>query len=125
MTKKTVKIYKIRDKSTGLFSKGGTSTYSIWSKDGKSWSNIGHVKNHLNQFIRSGSVSHDYPYDNAEIVEVEVNYDECFKTDVESLMTKIVKSKKEAEEEYDARMKAWKEEKERKLLESLKIKYES
>jgi hypothetical protein len=118
------KIYKIRDKSTGLFSKGGTSTYNLWTKEGKSWSNIGHIKNHINQFLNKGVKSKHYPYDNAEIVEIEVNYDECFKTDVEHLTKKLIENKKEAEEEYNQRMKRWKEEKERELLKSLKEKYE-
>ena len=40
-----MKVYKIRDKRTGLFSTGGTSPR--WTTVGKSWSCIGHVKCHL------------------------------------------------------------------------------
>jgi len=43
-----MKIYKIRRKSDGLFSTGGM--VPKWSKTGKTWNQIGHFKNHLNQF---------------------------------------------------------------------------
>lgn len=124
MPKKTHKIYKIRDKVTGLFSKGGMNGHGIWSEQGKAWTNIGHIKNHLNQYLNKGVKAYDYPYENAEIVEIEVNYDECFKIDVDSLTTKLIKNKKEAEAEYERRMKLWREEKEKALLKELKEKYE-
>lgn len=38
-------IFKIRQKSTGLFSSGGASPK--FTKMGKSWQSLGHVKNHL------------------------------------------------------------------------------
>jgi hypothetical protein len=41
-------VYKIRRKSDGLFSTGGMSPN--WSKTGKTWNAIGHLKNHLHQF---------------------------------------------------------------------------
>jgi len=44
-----MKVYKIRDKNTGLFSTGGTQP--DWNKEGKTWMSIGHIKNHLHQFI--------------------------------------------------------------------------
>lgn len=44
-----IKIFKITDTKTGLFSSGGIGPG--WSKRGKTWNNIGHVKNHLRQFI--------------------------------------------------------------------------
>jgi hypothetical protein len=41
--------YKIRDPKTGLFQTGGTSFHggARWSKRGKTWSTIGHLKQHL------------------------------------------------------------------------------
>jgi len=49
-------IYKIRNKKTGLFSKGGSdclqSDYG-WSKSGKSWTGMGPLKNHLAQYVGS------------------------------------------------------------------------
>lgn len=38
-------VYKIRRKSDGLFSTGGTSP--SFSKTGKTWGTIGHLKSHL------------------------------------------------------------------------------
>ena len=38
-------MFKIRDKQTGLFSTGGT--YPDFTKDGKVWGQIGHIKSHL------------------------------------------------------------------------------
>lgn len=58
---KEVKMYKIRN-SKGLFSTGGMSP--SFSKVGKIWSNIGHVKNHLNTGVDISV------YDDCELVEV-------------------------------------------------------
>lgn len=58
--------FKIRDRATGLYSTGGSTPR--WSKRGKVWTNIGHVKLHLQQLWRDES----YP-ETAEVVEfVEV-----------------------------------------------------
>ena len=124
MAKEIHKIYKIRDKATGLFSRGGSYGHGVWSKTGKSWGNIGHIKNHLNQYMRRGAKASDYPYDNAEIIEIELDYDKCYKEDVNSLFTSMAKTKKEADEEYRKRVAYWKELEEKKLLAALKIKYE-
>lgn len=60
-----MKVYKIRDEN-GLYSTGGMEP--DFTKGGKTWSNIGHVKNHLRQFIDSRRLE---VYANAEIVVVE------------------------------------------------------
>lgn len=44
----TNKVYKIRRKSDGLFSKGGN--YVWFSKEGKTWSSLRNLKLHLSQF---------------------------------------------------------------------------
>lgn len=125
MAKKEVhKIYKIRDKKTGLFSRGGSYGHGVWSKTGKSWGNIGHIKNHLNQYIDRGAKARDYPYEDAEIIEIELDYDKCYKEEVETLFNKQIENKKEAEDEYKKRVALWKEAEEKKLLASLKAKYE-
>jgi len=71
-----MKVYKIRDKDTGLYALGGI--YGGWNKTGKSWSTIGNLKGHLAMF--EGSYN---KYSNAEVVEIEVNYDECNKYDID------------------------------------------
>lgn len=43
--------YKIRNKKTGLFSKGGHAYGDLnFDETGKIWKTIGHVKNHLNMY---------------------------------------------------------------------------
>lgn len=44
-----LKAYKIINETTGLFSTGGL--LPRWTKRGKTWSQINHVKAHLRQFI--------------------------------------------------------------------------
>ena len=48
-----IKLYKIYNPTTGKYSKGGTSspnedTRYFWSKKGKTWNELRHVKLHLN-----------------------------------------------------------------------------
>jgi len=43
-----MKMYKIRDIKTGLFSSGGM--YPSWSKNGKIWSTLGKMSSHLKYF---------------------------------------------------------------------------
>lgn len=50
--KETLKFYKIRDLNTGLFSTGGLNPN--WTKKGKVWNNIGHVKASLVGFNKMG-----------------------------------------------------------------------
>lgn len=60
-----MKVFRIRDKN-GLYSTGGQSP--DFTKGGKTWSNLGHVKSHLRQFIGSSNLE---IYADAEIVCVE------------------------------------------------------
>lgn len=60
-----MQVFRIRD-SNGLYSTGGTRPQ--FTKGGKTWSNIGHVKSHLRQFINSRDLE---LYKDAEIVCVE------------------------------------------------------
>ena len=55
-------FYKIRDKRTGLFKEGGH--WPRWSKKGKEWTSVGHVKQHLSQFP-----ANKIDWDNWEMVE--------------------------------------------------------
>lgn len=64
--------YKIRDKSTGLFSTGGY--HPRWLKTGKVWKRKGALSNHFNliQEYNPRRGSRD-PYFDAEIVEYSVS----------------------------------------------------
>lgn len=84
------KLWKIRNKETGQFSKGGHNNERfIWTKGGKTWSNIGHVKNHLRTFMKGNELDRYYPYHNAEIVEIEVDYNECGTVDVDKFIEEM------------------------------------
>lgn len=54
--------YKIRNKKTGLFREGGM--FAKWTKHGKEWTCIGHLKNHLSLFP-----ANKIDWDNWEVVE--------------------------------------------------------
>ena len=63
-------VWKIRQKSTRLFSVGGNlhRGFRAWSKKGKSWNQLNHLKNHLNlnvEFYRECQ-------DDIEIVKLEM-----------------------------------------------------
>ena len=61
-------VFMIQNKE-GLFSTGGSSPR--FTKKGKAWTNIGHLKNHLNMFIDyMGRVPH-YPYSGCKLVTLE------------------------------------------------------
>ena len=45
-------IYKIRNKVTGLWSKGGS--YPRWGNPGKTWLTIGQLRTHITSVINSG-----------------------------------------------------------------------
>lgn len=47
-----MKIYKIRNKNTGLFSLGSSHVTETkeWNKNGKTWLKINHLKTHLRQY---------------------------------------------------------------------------
>jgi hypothetical protein len=69
------KAYKIRRKSDGLFSSGGTDP--DFNRQGKTWSCIGHLKNHLKQFYSyhwqtKGGDWRLEMYKDCEIVEYEI-----------------------------------------------------
>lgn len=118
------KVFKIMNKDTGQFSKGGSGgTDNIWTKHGKSWGNIGHVKAHLNTYMYGGR-NERYPYDNAVIIEVEFNPEECYSIPVNELFDEMVLSKQEQQAKQEQRYKDWEEKKERALLAQLKAKYD-
>jgi hypothetical protein len=69
----TKSSYKIRQKSTGLYSTGGY--WPKFTKNGKTWSGSGPLKNHLKltQEPYSGSRKNPYtPVEDFEIVELVV-----------------------------------------------------
>lgn len=120
-----IKAWKIRNIETGEFSSGGTSAWRIWTKGGKTWTNIGHIKSHLTAWIdHNEGYRRDYPYHNAEIIEVEIDLDDCFAYPVSDLVNEMKEKKAEKAKKEDEIYKKWVERQERKKLEELKKKYE-
>jgi len=115
-----MRVYKIIDRETGLFSSGGSGS-NPWTKTGKSWSTIGHIKSHLNMHDKN---SKHYPYRNACIIEVEINYDDCYKYPVDDIMDEIQLNKEEQKRIRRERNERWIRESELRKLEELKEKYE-
>jgi len=69
-----MKIYRIRDTATGLFSKGGMDANQSkwqWGKTGKVWKGLGPLRLHLNQFLVGGDGKPGIP-STWEVIEYEL-----------------------------------------------------
>ena len=89
-----MKIFKIRDTETGLFSMGGSCPR--WSKKGKTWTNIGHVKTHirgLNKFYIKN-------VDHWEVIEYELVETSVSTVSVQSIVDEITRRHREDELAY-------------------------
>lgn len=60
-------LYRIRDKNTGLYSKGGSPPE--WGKIGKVWVALHHLNAHLSMIKEYGGID---SYNNAEIIVLDV-----------------------------------------------------
>lgn len=74
-----MKVYKIKN-NKGLFSTGGM--YPNFTKHGKAWSHLGHVKLHLNQVVRAGR------YDDCVVVVYELIEEEKESFPIAEIMNK-------------------------------------
>ena len=106
-------VYKIRRKSDGLFSTGGTSP--TFTKKGKAWSGKGPLHLHLSQF-NNGRV-----YEGCEIVGFE--YVEAGTRDVQEAFNDLKKAHEKKEAAYLERVQKDREERDRAQLRSLRAKY--
>lgn len=86
-----MKVYKIRDQN-GLYSTGGQSPE--FNKNGKTWNNIGHVKNHLRQFFDRTNYRRNRSelYDNAEIIAIEISETEIEKHSVQDMIIQMLET---------------------------------
>jgi hypothetical protein len=63
-----IRIYRIRQRSTGLWSSGGSDPK--FGKRGKTWDQIGHLSSHMTSLLDSqGRKAITNVYDDAEVVE--------------------------------------------------------
>ena len=80
-----MKVYRIRDKD-GRYSSGGQDP--DFTKSGKTWANIGHVKNHIRQFMGRYRISEIY--NDAEIVEIEVEEKDLKTININDIMIEML-----------------------------------
>jgi hypothetical protein len=113
-----MKIYKIRRKSDGLFSLGGSSP--MFNGKGKSWSKLHHITTHLGALC---SYIDDTIYKECEVVEFEITETETKTTDMKSILGDHRRKIKEKEEEQEKRYKERIKNNELKQLKELKQKY--
>ena len=106
-------VYKIRHKTTGLFSTGGCSP--SWTKKGKMWTTKAALSNHLG--LVGGGVYKDAELLSFEVVEVLVDT-----LSLEDINEARLKRKEEREAVYQARVEEWK--REQRLAEYEKLKKE-
>jgi hypothetical protein len=93
-----MKIFKIRDTATGLFSMGGHSPR--WTKKGKAWTNIGHVKNHINNLSRHVIKNVDH----WEVVEYELVETTVGSVSVQTIVEENLRKEREKELEQQQRL---------------------
>jgi hypothetical protein len=106
-------IYRIRNKQLGLYSKGGA--FPSWSKKGKIWKNIGHLKVHLKNVMARGSYR---SFDNWIVESYEVKETQVSAIPAEHYFNEILRLRKEAEEELQ-KQKNFQEETKKKVLSRL------
>jgi hypothetical protein len=110
-------VYKIRRKTDGLFSKGGSTP--SFNKDGKVWKQRGHLTNHLNQ-IHNRSV-----YGDCEIIVYKL--EEVQQGDgisIDGYLDEREQKKRDEENERNLRYEAMRKEQRRKEYEALKAEFE-
>ncbi len=101
--------YVIVDPATGLFSSGGMSPK--FKKRGKVWANIGHLKNHLAQFVYQYYREKEYtivkaaePYRKAKVYDI-VSNKELF--DVWEYLEELAARKTKERAEWQAEHDEW------------------
>ena len=107
-------VFKIRRKSDGLFSTGGTGPQ--WSKKGKMWTGRGPLSNHL-ALVRANS------YTDAELITYELVEQIIDVESLEDVNDRRLLNKQQREEARQARIQAWKDETEQREYNRLKAKY--
>jgi len=114
-------VYAIRRRSDGLFSTGGSSPK--FTKKGKRWSTIGHVKAHLSMFVGFG-YDNSSVYAGCELVAFEISTVETEKIAMEQLMETYFQERKEREQLRRLEYQRQKTVAEIRKLAELKAKYE-
>lgn len=90
-------IYKIQNQKTGEF-----ATAQDWSKQGKSWNHMAHVRRHLSDTCRNHGIN---KYQNSEIVTYAMI--EISRTPMSSLINETFEASKERERRKIIEAKKW------------------
>lgn len=88
-----ITVFKIRSKTTGMFSTGGQSPG--WSKKGKTWNQRGHVSTHLSGLYRTGRET--YRDNQAEVVECVIREENVGVTPVSEWISAVEQRKADKE----------------------------
>ena len=104
-------VYKIRNKTTGLFSTGGA--WPNWSKKGKLWTGLGPLANHL-------GLVRDNAYKDAELVTFELIEQIVDVQTIAEANENRIQRKKDREDARQARRDALRLERDRAEYERLK-----
>jgi hypothetical protein len=92
-------IYRIKNIKTGLYSCGGYGS-ARWSKAGKIWKNIGHVKSHLNNVVpRKSYMSNDV--ENWFLESYELKESLISSTGIKSFIQEIENREKEKQQNIE------------------------
>jgi hypothetical protein len=69
-------MYRIYNPVVNKYSRGGSQTYQLWSKNGKIWTTIGYLKSHLTMIKEAyynRPVLDNYIRDNCVVINVLTN----------------------------------------------------
>ena len=114
-------IYKIQSKQTGLYSTGGVSP--SFSKTGKVWKNIGHLRNHINVLDPHGK--RKYREHQVEIVELQLTEVCVSSTPFEEFLTECTIRKNDRDAKQREKIDYWKQDQRKRLYLELKKEFGS
>ena len=114
-------VYKIRRRSDGKFSKGGSTP--SFSSNGKIWKQRSHLTNHLSLLTEPGS--NPTLYDDCEIVVYELTETEVSTTSVSEYIRERKEARERADAEWHAKYEEYRRNERLKLYEKLKDEFDS
>ena len=113
-------VYKIKSTKTGLFSKGGSTP--SFSKTGKVWTNIGHVRNHINVLDNHGH--RIYREQEVELVTYEIAESIVDVTTLDELLVQQANNQAQRDAERKSRADKWLKEQRLKMYQELQKEFE-
>jgi hypothetical protein len=116
LTMPTETIFKIRNRTTHLFSRGGVNPK--FDTKGKVWRGIGPIKNHLNVVHNAGKV-----YWGCEVVKILVHTEDAEVTPVLDLIEEQDKKRADKQQAREEQNRKFRESQERDTLRKLQKKY--